>query len=131
MPSSVNGFCVDPSRVEEFWPLARELIRTAIDHEGLSDFYMIEKQVLEGDQLLWLGIGNGIEVAATTHLSRNVCTLVACAGHQMERWKHLRKLIEDYARREGCRCVRLYGRRGWERALPEYRVEHIVMERRL
>lgn len=131
MPSLAEGFCVNPERIEEYWPLARHLIKAAIEHEDLSDFYMIEKQVLEGDQLLWIAYGNGIEAAATTKLGMNVCTIVACSGHHMERWKHLLVLIENYARAEKCKRVRLYGRRGWERVLKEYRVEHIVMEKSL
>lgn len=131
MPSLAEGFCVDPERIEEYWPLARHLIKAAIEHEDLSDFYLIEKEVLAGDQLLWLVHGNGVEAAVTTRLSRSICTIVACGGHHRERWQHLLKKIEDYARAERCKCVRLYGRRGWERALPQYRVEHIVMERAL
>lgn len=129
MEFKVEGFCVDPKRIEEYWPAARQLIRTAIEHENLSDFYLIEKEVLEGDQLLWIAHCNGIEAAATTRLSRNVCTIVACSGHHMERWQHLLGLIESYARAEKCKCVRLYGRKGWERVLKDYRVEHVVMEK--
>ncbi len=128
-----NLVCVDPEQVFEFWPHARGLIKAAIDATNLSDFADIESDVLEGKQLLWLAWSGKIEAAATTHLSRNVCTLTAVSGHQMERWLSLRAKIEQYAKDEGCHTIRAYGRKGWERVLANdgYRVEHVILEKAL
>lgn len=126
--------CVDPERVHELWPHARNLIKAAIDHTGLSDFDAVECDVLRGDQLLWLAwSGTAIEAAATTKLikigERKICILVACSGHHRERWMELLGQLENYARAEGCKAMRLYGRKGWERVLSEYRVENVIMEK--
>jgi len=126
---SVDLLCVNPADVHKTWPLARDLIRAAIERTDLSDFADIEKDVLSGDQLLWLAISDRIEAAATTHLSRNVCTLMACAGHGRERWLPLFERIEKYAKDEGCKTMRIFGRRGWERVLGGYHVEHVVLEK--
>jgi hypothetical protein len=134
MPSSVELVCVDPARVAEIWPHARALIRAAIDHTGLSDFADIEANVLSGDQLLWLAWGGkSIEAAATTQLiavrAHKVCVLTACAGQNRARWLPLFEQIEAFARNEGCLCMRIYGRKGWERVLSSYRVEHVILEK--
>lgn len=123
--------CVDPARVAEFWPYAGPLIRSAIERTNLSDYADIERQVLSGQQLLWLAWSDHIEAAATTHLARGVCTLTACSGHQRERWLPLFEAIEKYAKDEGCHTMRIFGRRGWERVLDGYRVEHVVLEKGL
>jgi hypothetical protein len=128
---SVDLICVPPNEVTQVWPYAGPMIRVAIEQTNLSDFADVEKDVMSGDQLLWLAISDHIEAAATTHLSRNVCTLTACSGHQRERWLPLMSKIEAYAKAEGCRTLRLYGRVGWQRVLKDYRVEHIVMEKSL
>jgi hypothetical protein len=127
--ASPDLICVDPKRIAEFWPHARQLIKTAIEKTGLSDFRDIEYDILSGDQLLWLAWSGTIEAAATTQLSRGVCTLTACAGHHRERWLPLFERIEAYAKNEGCSCVRIFGRRGWERVLNGYRVEHVILEK--
>lgn len=127
----VELICVDPARVGEFWPYAKWLIKAAIEATDLSKFEDMEKQVLAGEQLLWLAVSDKIEAAATTKLSHNVCTLVACSGENRSRWLPLLEEIEAYARDEGCRCVRIFGRKGWQRVLTNYRVEHIVLERAL
>lgn len=132
---TVDLVCVDPKEVHKSWPYAGGLIRAAIERTGLSEFADIEKQVLSGEQLLWLAISDHIEAAATTHLIKTrgkpVLIITACSGHQRERWLPLLSRIEHYARAEGARCVRLYGRLGWERALKDYRTEYVIMEKDL
>lgn len=131
MSLSADLLCVDPKDVAKTWPLASGLIRSAIERTDLSDFEDIERDVLTGDLLLWLAISDRIEAAAVTRKSRNICTLVACAGHQRDRWLPLFAKIENYAKAEGCKCVRIYGRKGWERVLKNYRAEHVILERQL
>jgi hypothetical protein len=135
MPCTVELVCVDPKRIDQFWPHARLLIRCAMEQTGLSEFSDIERDVLSGHQLLWLAGSDRIEAAATTHLTRTggkpVLILTACSGSQRERWLSLLARIETYARNEGCRCLRIYGRKGWERVLNGYRVEHVILEKAL
>lgn len=99
----------------------------------MSEFADIERQVLSGDQLLWLAISDHIEAAATTHLVKTggkpVCVLTACSGHQRDRWLPLFSKIEKYAKDEGASCMRIYGRPGWQRVLTGYRVEHVILEK--
>jgi hypothetical protein len=128
---SVDLLCVNPADVQKVWPLARDLICTAIERTELSDFADIEKDVLSGEQLLWLAISDRVEAAATTRLSRNVCTLTACSGHQRERWLPLFARIEKYAKDEGCSTMRIYGRKGWERVLDGYKAEYVILEKSL
>lgn len=131
----VDLLCVDPKNVHQIWPQAKQLIKTAIERTDLSDFADIEYDVLSGDQLLWLAISDHIEAAATTHLikarGKPVLIITACSGAQRERWLPLFARIEKYAKDEGASRIRIYGRRGWERALVGYRVEHVILERAL
>lgn len=121
MPSSADGFCVDPKRVREFWPYAGPLIRAAT--RRLSLFEQIERSVLVGDQFLWVAWdGNQIKAAATTHLSDGVCTITACGGNGMKTWLPAFGLIQKYAKDERC-SVRIPGRKGWKRALKRSGVD--------
>lgn len=130
---TVDLVCVDPKNVQQIWPQARQLIKTAIEKTGLSEFADIERDILSGNQILWLAISDHIEAAASTHLikagGKPVLIVTACSGAQRERWLPLFARIEKYAQDEGCKCVRIYGRKGWERALKNYRCEYVVLER--
>lgn len=95
----------------------------------------LDTDVLSGRALLWLVNGDGIECAAVTRLDlterSKVCTILACGGRGRVRWLHLLNQIEQYAKAEGCTSTRLYGRKGWKRALSDYQEIGIVMERKL
>jgi hypothetical protein len=84
-------------------------------------------------QLVWLAVDDKeIMAVATTHLVRpreKVCVLTACAGREREQWLPLFARIEQYAKDEGCTKMRIYGRKGWERVLDGYRVEHVILEK--
>jgi hypothetical protein len=124
--------CVDPARIDEFWPHVKHFIRCAIEETGLSDFADIERDVLAGNQLLWLvWNGQSIEGAGTTQLFKGVCVITAFAGHQRERWQQLVSHVEKYAADEGCNSVRIYGRKGWERVLNGYRADYVILEKAL
>lgn len=123
--------CIDPKRIDEFWPHAKTQVRTAIEHTNLSSFEDIERDVLDGKMLLWLAWSGEIEAVAVTQLLPGVLVIVACSGHHRERWLPLFTRIEQYAKDEQCKSVRIYGRKGWERVLDGYRVEHVVLEKQI
>jgi hypothetical protein len=107
----------------------------AIDRTELCSFDDVEADVLVGLQLVWLAWdGKDIIAVATTQLIKprnKVCVLTACHGYDREKWQPLLACIEKYAKDEGCRSLRIYGRKGWQRVLTTYRVEHIVLEKTL
>lgn len=89
----------------------------------------VENDLASGLMLLWLGV-DGIEIvsAGITQLTDDVCTIVAYGGRRED---HLLETIEQYARDEDCKTVRIIGREGWKRVLKEYRQPYIVLEKAL
>ena len=99
----------------------------------LGTYADVEADVLHGRALLWINAeGMRITAAAVTQVSRTecskVCTIVACGG--TGGWGGISK-IEEYAKAEGCDCIRIFGRKGWQRVLKDYRAARIVLERKL
>ncbi len=136
MRSSAELVCVDPKRVDEFWPHAGPLLQAACHRTGLNAFADIEADILSGRSLLWMAWnGRAIEAAAATILIRSeigkVCIITACGGSDMKGWLPLIGQIEIYARAEGCRRVRIFGRKGWLRVLAGFEEEHIIMDKDL
>ena len=93
--------CVDPAQAHEFWPHVASLIKAAAVTELTS--------------------ANG----------EKFCTIVACGGHDRSQWLPLIARLEAYGRREGCAAMRIYGRRGWRKLLPEYRTTRVLLEKEL
>src|SRR6187551_2208994 len=117
-----QAICVDPQMVGRVWFRVRGLIAAALARgSGDTKIEEIEKDLASGLMLLWLGV-DGIESisAGITQLTDGVCTLVAYGGRR-----------EDYARDEGCKKVRVLGRKGWARVLKDYSQPYIILEREL
>jgi hypothetical protein len=128
--------CIDPAQAHEFWPYVGPLIKSAMEKGRLTDFAEVERDVLAGRALLWLAWnGEKIKAAAVTELGiangEKFCTIVACGGHDRRQWLHLIAGLEAYGKAEGCAAIRIYGRRGWLKLLPEYRTTRVLLEKEL
>ena len=135
MPSSVDLICVDPKQVGHFWPHVEPLLRPAVQNVGLSDFDDIATEILNGEALVWIAWNEKIAAAASTSLQRIgpdlICVLTACGGSDMRDWLPLLGKIEAYAKAEGCKSLRIFGREGWQRVLDGYERSAVVLEKAL
>jgi hypothetical protein len=136
MPSTAELVCVDPQRVDEFWPHVRPLLKAACYRTKLNAFADIESDILSGRSLLWMAWnGLTVESAAATVLinseSGRVCIITVCGGSDMKRWLPLIDQIEAYAKREACKRVRIYGRKGWLHVLEGFEEKYVIMDKEL
>lgn len=134
MQSKASLICVDPAQVRHFWPYVEPLLRPAVENVGLSNFELIAADILSGKDLLWIVWSGKIEGAASTSWQvvggEKICVLTAGGGNMRQCLPFLWK-IEEYAKAEGCKAVRVFGREGWLRALEGYRKTAIVIEKEL
>lgn len=127
--------CVPPTMVGEIWPKVRVLIYNAMKRAELSSFASLERRVLDGNAFLWLAFDKtaGIHAAAVTELIETewgkFLNVSACGGAGMQNWVGLLEKIEDWARGEECKAVRLTGRMGWQQVLKDYRPKRVVLEK--
>jgi hypothetical protein len=128
--------CIDPARVKEFWPHVAPLIKAAMLRGAITDFTDVEDAVFAGRALVWIAWnGTAIKAAAVTQLStvhgERFCTIVACGGRDRGEWLELLGSLERYAKSENCQTIRIFGRRGWERLLPDYRPARVLLQKEL
>ena len=132
----VECACVDPKHAHMYWGAAAALIRKAMERGGMGDCADVEHDVRNGASLLWFAYeGTDILAAAVTQLNmiqgKRTCTIVACGGEGFEKFGHLRERLETYARAENCSAMRVNGRPGWARLLPDYRTKCVILEKAL
>lgn len=128
--------CVNPADIKTVWPKVKPMIFLAMKRGDFGAFTPIEDDLFSGDALLWLAHdGKEIVAACISQISetewRKVCTIVACAGTNMNRWLGLLEQIEAYAKAEGCSASRIIGRDGWSAVLPAYRHHRVILEKDL
>jgi hypothetical protein len=136
MPRSVELICIDPAQVHQFWPYVAPLIQAAMKRGRISDFAGVACAVHAGRALVWIvWDGERIKAAVVTELGtangERFCTIVACGGRDRREWLPLLGALERCARAEGCKAMRIFGRRGWERLLPDYKPARVLLEKEL
>jgi len=134
--ASCQLHCINPRDVDLIWPLTANFIEAAMSKTNLSDFAIVADDVLAGRALLWVAAKDrNIQAAAVTQVTKanghKYCTIVACGGIDRKEWLPLLDEIEDYARNENCVAMRFFGRNGWSRLLPDYKIIGHITERRL
>ena len=111
------------------WEKCSHLIRQAMVRGDLGKFEEVERQVLSGEAMLWVNGRAAVVTQIAIVESGKVCTIVACGG-KLPTLDGLQE-IERYAATEGCRAMRVMGRRGWARKLKDYRTAAVVLEKEL
>lgn len=125
---------IDPSSVRFIWPHTEGMIDKAMRRADLDNIGSTRDDVLSGNALLWIVWDCGkVKAALVTKIVKphdtKICILVACGGEG--NWPVLITTIEDYARSEGCAITRIYGRKGWQRVLREYRPTRVILDKEL
>jgi hypothetical protein len=127
---------VEPENVNKVWAGVEKMIAAAMEKLNIGDLGVTKRELLAGEALLWLAWnGEDVKAAAVTQIGKangtKVCTIVGCGGHGIKEWLPLIAGLEVYAAQENCRAMRIIGRPGWKRALPDYKPIGIVLERTL
>lgn len=136
MPGVPSLAYVPQADIDEWWPRIEPILRRAIDRVesdlSLSELYQRAKA---GNILLWVAIDDGILTAAmaTTEIVINgerTAFILAMSGIGEGKWiEPLLAELERLALLTGIKRIRLSGRKGWARALPDYRIASIVLEK--
>ena len=123
------------ARLAEVWSAVEPLLAPALMRGGEMTMQTLAEALRDGRLVLWLAWSGRLEAAAVTEIADTiagrVCCIVACGGRDRANWLALRADLETYARRAGCARMRIYGRKGWTRVLPDYRATRIILEKEL
>lgn len=94
------------------WPHIRSLLEPAVKRG--------DREMLRPHELVWVVLdGTEIIAAATTRLTKDdTAEVLFVGGRDHKRWlKPLDDTIAAWARDEGAKAVRAFGRKGWVRVL--------------
>lgn len=121
--------CVPPDQVAPYWPLAERYIREAMEHDPERTGDDVAFDVHSARALLWLAVENNkVAGAAVTQLALPAGWIVAFGSEDMKRALPLIEGIKRHFRQEGCTKIRICGRPGWQRMLPDLRPVAVLLE---
>lgn len=121
--------------VDEIWPLGEEFINAGCA-AGEADPETLKLDCENGYAQFWLAWSDHCEAAAVTRIIETpnglVCVYEAMGAKSLRRSnKEVAPKIEQWAKAQGCIAVRIYGRPGWSRAMPDYTLRWVCMDKGL
>lgn len=116
---------IPPPIVAQMFPQCSDWLDRAIGHckdEELSD---VQEECLSGDAELWVASVDGeLSGAMVTqvqqHRARRILELRYLAGMPFRHWAEVQSDLAAWAKCRGCSAIRIRGRRGWLRLLPNH-----------
>jgi hypothetical protein len=120
--------------VDEIWPLAEGFIESGCSY-GEVPLEVLRDQCEDGVSQLWLGWSDHCEAAAVTRILETpdgpVCLYESMGAENLRRAETISTGVEQWAKTQGCIAVRIYGRPGWSRIMPDYTLKWVCMDKEI
>ena len=127
---SCNLRCYSSDQIPSVWETAKPFIEIALNQGSdytLDDIYegLCDKQMQ-----LWMYDNAALVTSIQTDARNKFCLLVTLGGEHMSTWFQYLPIVEDWAKDQGAKEMRLYGRPGWKK-LTGYNIDYCKMSKKL
>ncbi len=128
---------VQPADIGGIWGEVGPLLAKALVYSDDITLGQVRERLDRGEYQLWTAQREGvIDAAWCTRIADyprgKVCEIALCGGEGIERWLELTiEPIALWAKDLGCVSLRIYGRKGWSKLLPDFREVSRVIERKI
>lgn len=126
-----------PEQVDDFWPVVEGPLKDALDRDGTYGPEHIYDWLKRGTMQLWIAGSavKGVEglalVELLQHPNDRVINFWLCTGQDRKRWLAHKDKIEAWAKEKGCTRSLIHARKGWAKELSDYKLTHVVLEKKL
>lgn len=125
---------VPAAQARQVWPTVEPVLRRATARtRGRVSTEALLRRVEDGAMQLWVSVPPTAacltEVIDYPHA--RWCRVVFAAGDARALIRTGIALVEAWARAQGCAGVEIEGRAGWERALPGYARDDVILRKEL
>ncbi len=112
------------------WRRVRSLLVKALERADEYKIADVLHYAYTGQWQTWHGDNSVAFTRIANYPEHTACILILAAGDLSE-IKELEPDICLWARRQGCRYMEIYGRRGWQKALSDYHEQYAVLRKEL
>ena len=136
---------IPTKELDKVWGLIEKDIRKSLLYSGqLSDSAFVLQTAKEGKFQVWIlwdkkqktTLDKYFGLVITEIIQKplgKICHIYMMTGRQRNKWQHLIKDIEEFAKNENCLMLELIARPGWKKVLNQfgYKPTHIVLEKEI
>lgn len=120
-----NSTLLKPEDVLTYWPKLSPHIKSAIEHSGGElSLFDVAQGAINGQNHIWVTFSGDklITVIVTRFLDyqrTKMLQIMTCGGaiEDWDGWTEHHRILEDFAKSNGCSAIEIWGRRGWGRRL--------------
>lgn len=130
-------FTANQNTLEKLWPHALPHLERFARETGLVSPDDLYSDIRVHAKQLWL-VSQQAEVTAavvtqifTTLKGKTCCVYAACGNSGIPALLDALEHIERWALEIGCINMEVRGRKGWKRALPEYKETGVILEKQI
>ena len=119
-----------PQEVLHIWPSIQAGIAKALSH-GIDEMSVFDlcKGALNGSIFVWVGLDRDSRIVCSatlrflTYQSVKTCQIITNTTHgiPLKQIEADHRLFEDFAKKNGCSHMQVWGRKGWQRRLQSFR----------
>lgn len=130
--------------VNEAWHHVEGDIKSALERSGnYANTNHFKNWLKQGIAQLWILWDKDVDIKEKYHgvvitelIHRpliKVCNIRIMVGKDRQKWQHHIKIIEEFAKSNGCDKMELIARPGWEKVLHQYNYykSHVVLDKYL
>ena len=99
------------------WSEIEGFIEKALKRGSIYTKQDIYAGLMDHRMQAWADKTDRINAVLITAIVDDYCLLLTLAGKGMKKWLKYLRYVEDWAKSEGCKEMRIHGRRGWSRLL--------------
>lgn len=121
-----RSFILTPQNILKYWPVLEPAIAKALLHgEGEYSTYDIFKKATDNLMQVWVTVDQFDKLGCVTVTQVSVypdykalhILCLTTVNHTVIQMKDQFRHLEDFAKKQGCSSLTVWGRKGWERKL--------------
>ena len=106
-------------------------VARAIEYQDTHSLGDVARAIIDGEAQHWRGERSEIITEIKSFPMMKVCRVWLAGGDMTELVDVMLPDVEAWAKENGCARVEIVGRKGWKRALPNYREPYAVLHKEL
>lgn len=106
-------------------------VERAVAYQDTHTLGDVAREIIDGKAQHWRGEKSEIVTEIKSFPLMKVCRIWLAGGDMDELVNVMLPDVEAWAKDNGCARVEIVGRKGWKRALPEYREPYAVLHKEL
>lgn len=106
-------------------------VERAVAYQDTHTLGDVAREIIDGKAQHWRGEKSEIVTEIKSFPLVKVCRIWLAGGDMDELVNVMLPDVEAWAKDNGCTRVEIVGRKGWKRALPEYREPYAVLHKEL